>query len=154
VGRWGLLAQQGVFELEVGGGRTHPDLEHHAEKLGIAHRGALCLALDEESGALARHILHPCAWPWMKKVVPLPGTYSMAKVSPATSLGLPEKMSINRVLDAVCFCTSSGEELLFRPLMKASPKSVPGTSRRATKFRRLGPANANRASGVLTLLWV
>src|SRR5574343_24796 len=79
---------------------------------------------------------------------------SMAKLSPGCSLGLPEKISIKRLVAAVYFCTASLDELADRPLRKASPRSVPGNSRKATKDRRLGPGKAINCSTVATLLGV
>ena len=93
----------------------------------------------------------PCGWPWMKKVVPCPGTYSMAKVSPSTSLLRPEKISTSRLLAGVWRRICSGVALADRPLINDSPRSVPGRSRSATKLRRTGPLAASTSSAVRTL---
>ncbi len=74
-----LAPEQGVLERPVGRRTAEPGARHHAKELGIADRLTLRLALDHKLRALAGHVL-------------------IANESPGTSLLLPEKISIRRVV--------------------------------------------------------
>ncbi len=93
----------------------------------------------------------PCGWPAMKNSVPWPGMNCIAKLSPTASLLRPEKISISRLAEVVCFSTSSFGEFADRPLMKARPRSVPDSSRKAVELSSFGPGSACSSSGVRTL---
>ena len=103
----------------------------------------------KNSGSL---MASPCGLPLTSTVVPVPGTQSTEKLSPATSFLRAEKMSAMRSVPGMDLLNSSLGALSCMPRVNKRPNSLASMSRCMTTCSRFGPGAASTASGVVALV--